>query len=421
MNSSTRELALPATAPQLSWQARFAREQIFRRIRELPRGRLVIEDADGVYRFGSAGERGELVAQVCVVNEAFYHELASGGSVGAAESWVRGHWRSNDLLKVMQLMAANIDLLNALDDRSSVFQRLALRLLHTLNRNSEAGSRRNIQAHYDLGNEMFAQFLDPGMMYSAAIFPRANASLEEASRCKLERICRKLELKSTDHLLEIGTGWGGMAEYAARHFGCRVTTTTISRQQYDYAVRRIREAGLQERVTVLLSDYRELEGQYDKLVSIEMVEAVGHRFLGRYFASCGRLLKADGLMLLQSILMPDQRYQRAQRNVDFIQRFIFPGGFLPSTGAIVRHAGENTDMQLLDTLDITAHYADTLAEWRRRFHCNSAAIRALGYGDDFMRLWDYYFSYCEGGFRERAVSTAQFLFARPQYRPPAAP
>ena len=172
---------------------------------------------------------------------------------------------------------------------------------------------------------------------------------------------------------------------------------------------------------VLLSDYRELEGQYDKLVSIEMVEAVGHRFLGRYFANCGRLLKADGLMLLQSILMPDQRYQRAQRNVDFIQRFIFPGGFLPSTGAIVRHAGENTDMQLLDTLDITAHYADTLAEWRRRFHCNSAAIRALGYGDDFMRLWDYYFSYCEGGFRERAVSTAQFLFARPQYRPPAAP
>ena len=190
-----------------------------------------------------------------------------------------------------------------------------------------------------------------------------------------------------------------MAEYAARHFGCRVTTTTISRQQHDYATRRIRDAGLEERVTVLLSDYRELEGQYDKLVSIEMVEAVGHRFLARYFASCARLLKAYGLMLLRSILMPDQRYRRARRNVDFIQRFIFPGGFLPSSSALIGHAGEHTDMQLLDTLDITAHYADTLAEWRRRFHRNGDAIRALGYGDDFMRLWDYYFSYCEGGFR----------------------
>ena len=263
----------------------------------------MIEDADGVYRFGSGDERSDLVAQVFVVNEAFYHELASGGSIGAAESWVHGHWRTNDLLKVMQLMAANIELLNTLDDSSSVLQRLALRMLHALNRNNVPGSRRNIEAHYDLGNELFAQFLDPGMMYSAAIFPRADASLEEASRCKLERICRKLELKSTDHLLEIGTGWGGMAEYAARHFGCRVTTTTISRQQHDYATRRIRDAGLEERVTVLLSDYRELEGQYDKLVSIEMVEAVGHRFLARYFASCARLLKADGLMLLQSILL----------------------------------------------------------------------------------------------------------------------
>jgi cyclopropane-fatty-acyl-phospholipid synthase len=319
----------------------------------------------------------------------------------------------------MQLMAANIDLLNAIDDSTSVLQRLALRVLHALNSNNRSGSRRNIEAHYDLGNEMFAQFLDPGLMYSAAIFPHADASLEEASAFKLERICRKLELRSSDHLLEIGTGWGGMAEHAARHHGCRVTTTTISRQQHEYATRRIREAGLEGRVTVLLSDYRELSGQFDKLVSIEMVEAVGQRFLPRYFEICGRLLKADGLMLLQSILMPDQRYRRAQRNVDFIQRYIFPGGFLPSTGAIVTQLANNTDMQLLETVDITAHYADTLAEWRRRFHRNGGAIRALGYGEDFMRLWDYYFSYCEGGFRERAIGTAQFLFARPHYRPAA--
>jgi len=415
----TRELTLPRTA-RLPWATRLARRRIFERIAALPRGRLVIEDAEGTWRFGSASEREELVAHVQVTDAAFYDELASAGSVGAAESWVRGHWKTPDLLKVMQLMAANIDLLNAIDDSASVLERAALRVLHLMNRNSRAGSRRNIEAHYDLGNAMFAQFLDPTMMYSSAIFPHRDATLEEASLAKLERICRRLELGPDDHLLEIGTGWGGMAEYAARHTGCRVTTTTISRQQYDYARERIAAAGLQDRVTVLLKDYRELDGQYDKLVSIEMIEAVGHRYLPQYFAACSRLLKPRGLMLLQSILMPDQRYARSRRNVDFIQRYIFPGGFLPSTGVIATLTGSHTDMQLVDTLDITAHYADTLAAWRKRFHARAEAIRALGYGEDFMRLWDYYFCYCEGGFRERAIGTAQFLLAKPQYRPPHA-
>jgi cyclopropane-fatty-acyl-phospholipid synthase len=419
MTSSTRDIALPRTNP-LPWPARLARRKIFERIAALARGRLVIEDAEGTWRFGSANAREELVAHVQVTDPAFYNELASGGSIGAAESWVRGQWKSPDLLKVMQLMAANIDLLNGLDDRSGVLERVAARALHLLNRNSVNGSRRNIEAHYDLGNEMFALFLDPTMMYSAAIFPHRDATLEEASLAKLERICRKLELGPGDHLLEIGTGWGGMAEYAARRSGCRVTTTTISRRQYDYARQRIAAAGLEDRVTVLLKDYRELEGQYDKLVSIEMIEAVGHRYLPQYFAACSALLKPHGLMLLQSILMPDQRYTRARRNVDFIQRYIFPGGFLPSTGAIATLTGSHTDMQLIDTLDITPHYADTLAAWRRNFHAGAAAIRALGYGEDFLRLWDYYFCYCEGGFRERAIGTAQFLLAKPMYRPGAA-
>ncbi len=419
MTASTRELELERPA-RLPWSARLARGKIFERIAALPQGRLVIEDAEGTWRFGSASAREELVAHVQVTDSAFYHELASGGSVGAAESWVRGHWKTPDLLKVMQLMAANIDLLNAIDDRSSALERVALRALHLLNRNSKAGSRRNIEAHYDLGNEMFALFLDPTMMYSSAIFPHAGATLEEASRAKLARICRRLELGPDDHLLEIGTGWGGMAEYAARHTGCRVTTTTISRQQYDYATQRIAAAGLADRVTVLLKDYRELEGRFDKLVSIEMIEAVGHRYLPQYFAACNRLLEPDGLMLLQSILMPDQRYARSRQNVDFIQRYIFPGGFLPSTGAIATLTGTHTDMQLIDTLDITAHYADTLAAWRRRFHAGTEAIRALGYSEDFVRLWDYYFCYCEGGFRERVIGTAQFLLAKPQYRPQAA-
>jgi len=419
MTASTRELAL-SRANILPWTTRLARRTIFERIAALPRGRLVIEDAEGTWRFGTAVEREELVAHVQVLDPAFYHELASGGSIGAAESWVRGHWKSPDLVRVMQLMAANIDLLNGLDDGSGLLERTAARALHLFNRNSRRGSRRNIEAHYDLGNEMFALFLDPTMMYSSAIFPRKDAPLEDASLAKLERICRKLELGPDDHLLEIGTGWGGMAEYAARHTGCRVTTTTISRQQYEYASGRIAAAGLQDRVTVLLEDYRDLQGHYDKLVSIEMIEAVGHRYLPEYFRTCNRLLKPQGLLLLQSILMPDQRYERARRSVDFIQRYVFPGGFLPSTGAIATLGGSHTDMQLIDALDITAHYADTLAAWRRNFHANAAAIRRLGYGEDFLRLWDYYFCYCEGGFRERVIGTSQFLFAKPMYRPRAA-
>jgi cyclopropane-fatty-acyl-phospholipid synthase len=310
--------------------------------------------------------------------------------------------------------------LNRMDDASSLLDRISLRVLHALKRNSKDGSRRNIEAHYDLGNAMFEEFLDPTMMYSSAIFPQPNSTLEEAAVAKLERVCQALRLQPTDHLVEIGTGWGGMALHAAREYGCRVTTTTISREQHDYAVKRIAEAGLSDRVTVLLRDYRELEGRYDKLVSIEMIEAVGHRYLPVYFETCGKLLKPGGLMLLQSILIPDQRYLRALESVDFIQRFIFPGGFLPCPGEILKQVGAKTDLQLVEVFDITLDYARTLEAWRRRFGARADAIRGLGYSEDFIRLWDYYFAYCEGGFRERAISTAQFLMAKPGWRPDAA-
>ncbi|MFM7783555.1 MAG: class I SAM-dependent methyltransferase [Gammaproteobacteria bacterium] len=417
MNSLTRDIRLGRATRRLGWTARVTRNRLLQRLAALPAGRLTIEDADGSHEIGGAAARPELHARVEVHDEGFYHALAGSGSVGAAESWVRGEWSSPDVVQLTRLMAANVDLLNHLDDNGSVLERIALRALHTMNRNSRTGSRRNIEAHYDLGNEMFEQFLDPTMMYSSAIFPGSSASLEEASLGKLARVCEKLELGPDDHLLEIGTGWGGMAEYAARHHGCRVTTTTISREQHDYAVARIARAGLSDRVTVLLSDYRDLRGQYDKLVSIEMIEAVGHRFLPRYFEACSRLLKSHGLMLLQSITIPDQRYDRARKSVDFIQRYIFPGGFLPSNGQILRQVGERTDMHLVDLLDITQHYARTLAAWRERFARNATRIRELGYGEDFVRLWDFYFAYCEGGFRERAIGTAQFLFAKPGWRP----
>ncbi len=420
MNSATGDFSGQPRLAVPGWTARLTRDRILKGISGLPAGRLLIEDADGSHAVGGGGTRPELDARIRVHDEGFYDALASSGSVGAAEAWVRGHWSSPDLLAVVRVMAANVDVLNRLDDASSLLDRIGLRVLHALKRNSKDGARRNIEAHYDLGNAMFEQFLDPTMMYSSAIFPHEHTTLEEASIAKLERVCRALRLAPTDHLVEIGTGWGGMALHAARHYGCRVTTTTISREQHDYAVKRIAEAGLGDRITVLLEDYRDLRGTYDKLVSIEMIEAVGHRFLPAYFETCGRLLKPHGLMLLQSILIPDQRYSRALESVDFIQRYIFPGGFLPCPGEILKQVGAKSDMQLVEVFDITLDYARTLQAWRSRFGARADAIRALGYGEDFLRLWDYYFTYCEGGFRERAISTAQILFAKPGWRPDGA-
>jgi len=402
-----------------SWSTRLTRSRLLDKLGQLEHGCIVIDDADGTYRIGNPGLRTDLVAHVEVVDDAFYDSLAESGSIGAAESFIRGEWRSSDIVRVMQVMAANIDLLNHLDDDTSILERLSLKMLHFFNRNNRKGSKRNIQAHYDLGNDFFSLFLDPTMMYSAAVFGDDPHCLETASRQKLDRICQKLELSPNDHLLEIGTGWGGMAEHAAKHYGCQVTTTTISKEQYEYACARIHAAGLEDKVTLLLQDYRDLEGTYDKLVSIEMIEAVGHRYLPEFFRKCGSLLKPHGLFVLQSILMPDQRYDRARKSVDFIQRYIFPGGFLPSTGRIAEHLGKQTDMQIMDIDDITLDYAKTLQHWRERFIERSEDIQALGFDDQFSRLWEYYFAYCEGGFRERAIATAQYVMAKPRYRPAA--
>lgn len=279
-------------------------------------------------------------------------------------------------------------------------------------------SRANIAAHYDLGNAMFETFLDPTMMYSSAVFPRPEASLEEASRHKLDRICQQLELKPSDHLLEIGTGWGGMAIHAAKHYGCRVTTTTISKEQFEYAQARVAAEGLQDRVILLLEDYRDLTGEYDKLVSIEMIEAVGHTYYDSYFRQCARLLKPQGLMLLQAITMADQRYELARKRVDFIQKYIFPGGALPSVTAILDKLTGKTDLRLINLDDITPHYAETLKRWRQNFLAARARLHELGYDEAFVRLWDFYFCYCEDGFRERAIGTVHMLLAKPGYRQP---
>jgi cyclopropane-fatty-acyl-phospholipid synthase len=298
------------------------------------------------------------------------------------------------------------------------FGGVLLKLAHWYRRNTRAGSQRNIHAHYDLGNELFQLFLDPTMMYSSAVFPRPDASLEEASLHKLDLVCRKLDLRPDDHLLEIGTGWGGLALHAARNFGCRVTTTTISRNQFDFATGRVRGAGLGDRVKVLARDYRDLTGTFDKLVSIEMIEAVGHRFLDGYFRICSERLKPAGRMLLQAIVIADRNFEQARRSVDFIQKYIFPGGALSSCGALLSSVSRTTDLQLAGFQDIGLDYARTLRIWRERFLGRLRDVQRLGYPDDFVRMWEWYLAYCEGGFRERAISAVQVVFDKPECRLP---
>jgi cyclopropane-fatty-acyl-phospholipid synthase len=293
------------------------------------------------------------------------------------------------------------------------------RILHWLNRNSPDGSRRNIAAHYDLGNDLFALMLDETMAYSCGVFERDDATLHEAQLAKFERICRKLRLGADDHLLEIGTGWGGFAIHAASRFGCRVTTTTISREQHDWARERIAAAGLADRVTLLLDDYRDLRGRYDKLVSIEMIEAVGARYLDTYTAQCSKLLEPHGAMLLQAITIQDQVYEEALKSVDFIQRFIFPGSFIPSVTAITDSVRSSTDMKVFHLEDIGPHYATTLRRWRESFFARLPEVRQLGYPDAFVRLWEYYLCYCEGGFLERQLGDVQMLLTKPRCRLPA--
>ena len=391
---------------------RYCRKQIFRALQDLPEGLLTIEEQGRAHAFGQS-HSDQLRATISVSDPTFYRSLMFGGSVGAAESYMQAHWRTPDLVAVIRLMARNINWLNKLDNSGLPVQRVTNRIYHWLTRNSESGSRRNISAHYDLSNEFFRLFLDPSMMYSAAVFPDRHCSLDAAAEHKLDLVCQKLELTASDHLLEIGTGWGGLAIYAAENYGCRVTTTTISRQQYEYACQRVKEKGLSDRVNVMLEDYRNITGQYDKLVSIEMIEAVGHKYYGTYFSKCSSLLKHNGLMVIQAITIAEQRYEQAKKSVDFIQRYIFPGGCLPSHQIITGCLGRNTDMQLTGFQEIGLDYALTLRHWRKRFLANLEEVRKLGFDDTFIRMWDYYLSYCEGGFLERAIGTSQMVFAKP--------
>ncbi|KFX69561.1 cyclopropane-fatty-acyl-phospholipid synthase [Pseudomonas taeanensis MS-3] len=391
------------------------RQAVMRQLRQLRHGHLVIIEGDERLELGDP--HASLRAEIQVQDGALWGMVAGNGSIGAGEAYIHGYWTTPDLTAVVRVFVSNLDVLDAMERGLAQLGRPLMQGLHWLNRNTRKGSRKNIAAHYDLGNNLFEQFLDPSMMYSAAQFRSADDSLEQAQLNKLERICQKLALKPDDHLLEIGTGWGSMALYAATHYGCRVTTTTLSQEQYAYTAQRIAEQGLQQRITLLRKDYRDLDGQFDKLVSIEMIEAVGHRFLPTYFQQCARLLKDHGLMLLQAITIRDQRYEQAKNSVDFIQRYIFPGGALPSMQKMLEIIGSQTDMSLQHMEDFGPHYARTLRLWHHNLHQARHKLEQLGYDEHFYRLWEFYLCYCEGGFIERTIGTAQLLLAKPAARP----
>ena len=409
--------ALPTDTAPVSATQRWLRAHLLERLAPIRPGQLVIEDALGTVRLGEAEPAaGAPVARLQVQDLETYARIATGGSVGAAEAYMDGLWRCAELVDLVRLLVLNRDLLDAMEGGTARLGGWLMKGLHALRRNTRAGARKNIAAHYDLGNALFRLFLCEELMYSSAIFASPDESLETASRRKLERIGRKLDLKPSDHLVEIGTGWGGMALYAARRFGCRVTTTTISKEQHALATERVAQAGLSDRVTVLLEDYRDLSGAYDKLVSIEMIEAIGHQYLDTYMAKCASLLKPDGLALVQAITIEDHRYPQALRSVDFIKRHIFPGSFIPSISAITGAMARSTDLRLVSQEDFGPSYALTLRHWRERFLARLPEVRALGYDERFIRMWEFYLAYCEGGFLERSIGVSQLLFARPLNR-----
>jgi cyclopropane-fatty-acyl-phospholipid synthase len=395
-----------------------ARRLVLSQLHRLQVGRLVLLENGRESGFGETGTQPQLAVRINVLDPRFFSELAFGGSIGAGEAWMQGFWQCDDLVALVRLLLRNRAVLDGMEGGTARLTAPLQKLFAWVNRNTHEGAKRNIAAHYDLGNEFFALWLDESMMYSSAIFTRPEMSLHEAQLTRLDHICRKLQLNANDHVLEIGTGWGGFALYAAQHYGCRVSTTTLSREQHDLAAQRVAGAGLQDRITLLLDDYRDLTGHYDKLVSIEMIEAIGSALYPSFFRKCGQLLKPDGLMLLQAITIADQQYDESQKSIDFIQRYIFPGSCLPSAAVMTQTAATTTGLRLLDLEDIGLHYATTLHHWRDNFFAHLDEVRALGYPEAFIRMWDYYLCYCEGAFLERAISDVQIVFSGSDYRAP---
>ena len=395
---------------------RWLRPRLLDQLDRLEGGHVTLIEGHRRHRLGQGGP---LNVTLVVRDSRAWKRLALGGTVGAAEAYMDGDWDTDDLVALVQLLAANLERVNGeLENGTARLGRWLLSALYRLQRNSLKGSRRNIAAHYDIGNDLFATFLDERhLMYSSAVFPYPEASLEEASTFKLDLMLDRLDVRPEHHLLEIGTGWGGAGHPCRPHPRLPGHHPTISEEQYAHTARRIEEEGLGDRITLLKQDYRELEGRFDRLISVEMIEAVGHQYLDTYLATLDRLLAEDGLAMLQAITIRDQRFEAAKREMDFIKRYIFPGGFLPSHRAILDGLARRTSMNVMALDEIGTHYARTLREWRHRFEANLERVRKLGYDERFIRMWRYYLCYCEGGFLERSIGTCHLLLAKPGARP----
>lgn len=392
---------------------RLARALVFNQLRKIKIGHIAIIEGPKKFSFG---KKGKLNITLTVHDPRFYGALAFGGSIGVSEAFMQKFWTVSDLTKLIRIMAINQNTMDRLEGLFNLFLKPLLKYLHYLNQNSVKGSQINISKHYDLGNDFFSLFLDSTMMYSSAVFRSPQDSLYKGSIHKLETICQGLELTSQDHIIEIGSGWGGFAIYAAQNFGCKVTTTTISKEQYKYVKQKIKDLKLSHKITVLFSDYRHLKGQYDKLVSIEMLEAVGYQYYDTYFEVCAQLLKPNGIAFIQTITIADQRYEKAKRSVDFIQRYIFPGSCIPSLTALQNSITQSSDLKIYNVQDIGDHYARTLAFWRKAFFANIKEVKALGFDDVFIRMWHFYLAYCEGGFKEKVISDIHLKLVKPGYR-----
>ena len=415
------EFIIPAEAPTLhelktSRLDRLARRTIFSVMDKLKYGCIHIVEDNQSHVFGEKDPAWSLEATLFVHHSRFYRRILLSGSIGAAEAYMEGLWSADDLTTVMRIMALNQPVFAEMEKGLARLTRPLYRFYHFARKNTKIGSRKNILAHYDLGNDFYALFLDPTMTYSCGIFETDGSTMEEASTAKFDRICKKLQLAPGDRVMEIGTGWGGFALHAVQHYGVHVTTTTISDEQFRFAKECFHKAGLEDRITLLKRDYRVLKGQYDKLVSIEMVEAVGHQYFDIFFKTCSQLLRDNGMMLLQAITIRDQEFKRYIQSVDFIKRYIFPGGCLPSVESMMASLTRTTDMTLLHLEDITPHYARTLREWRNRFFKNIDHVRAMQFPETFIRMWEYYFCYCEGGFSERYIGDVQMLLTKPLCR-----
>jgi cyclopropane-fatty-acyl-phospholipid synthase len=398
------------------WLDRLARKLFVQLVQQITTGQLVLVDGAERLPCGAPTADFPLTATLTIHAPRFYRRVVFGGNIGGGAAYMDGDWTADDLPAVIRIILRNRAAFKGLERRWTWLTAPAARWFHALRRDTRAGSRDNIAAHYDLGNDLYQLFLDDTMTYSCGIFATAETSLAASSIAKYDRLCKKLRLAPQDHVLEIGTGWGGFALHAAQHYGCRITTTTISQQQHDFARERFQQAGVADRITLLCEDYRDLRGTFDKLVSIEMIEAVGHHYFETYLRVCSERLKPDGVAAIQAITMADYDFEEHKRSVDFIKRYIFPGSCIPSVAALYAAAARVTDLRLVHLEDITPHYARTLRLWRTRFCENLPAVRQLGYDDRFIRMWEYYLAYCEAGFAERYLGDVHLLFAKPLCR-----